>query len=1207
MSFNRSIKISVVFLVIFAWVLNSFPLKAADGSGTNVVDPITATASATDKTFDFTFTAAETMDSGEISIAVPSGWSAPQDISTTVGYTTAASTGMTADVLTALDTHTGWSTGSNIAISADGADYQEGSYSISADIAVGAQAGEKWYFNEPGAKDFGSATKMIFWIKSSVNTNAGDLQFEVDDSADLASPEETVNIPALTVDTWTEVTISLGAARSSVLSYGIKYTVDIGAATVKIDDIRAMFDDADATTSWTQSGSGKITISSDAAIKKQGTASIKAAFLPQAKPLDKYFWSSATPRSFGSYARVSFWIYSSKATEADDLKWENDNSTGLASPEDTIGLPALAATTWTYLQVTLGATRTSVLSHGIHQVIDLGAHNEYVDAMAVQVNAAESTTNWTKTSPMVLSTDTTVYHENAASLKNIVAVTAGTGDEWWYNLGAADDWSSYTNVGFWIRSTVNTSGGNLQFEYDDNTDLASPIASLDIGALTANTWSYQNLTLTDTRTTINSYGFKYTTDVGAVIINADDILLGPGEPSFSGSGPWDINVRILALANTETITVTYGDNAGSGGGVTVTSATGDATFTTKSRISDSGTLTNIASSPVVTVGTALVVDNVQLNGQAAIDLIENTTKSVSATANISHPTDCNLITNVTSKIYRSGVTNNKDCTSDNNDCYSVASCSKTSCVETEAVYTCTINMQFHADPTDEDAEYWRAWIEATDGSLTNSNYSPVDAPDVNTLRALNTTATINYGTLDPGQNSTSTNQQITVTNTGNDAIDIRLYGIDMTWNGNTIDTANQEYSLSPFTYGSGNYLKEAPSYDDVDANLPKPTESPSNSSDIFYWGLGIPSPMPSGGPYQGTNTFEAINDQGVLGWYNPSWGYRVKVTVLASEVDADLTDYPVYVDLSNLPAGFHTNVNQTDARDIRVTKYNGTLEVPREVVFYDSATDTGELHFKGNVDDGTNTDFYIYYGNGGASDYAVDAEFGAENVWNANAKMVQHMKDDPDTSHIKDSTVNANNGTKKAANEPVEADAKIAKGQSFDGADDYVDAPIPNLIDYTYEAWFYTRSFVNGNANDGTGTYFIDRQIGGNSLVSLKAISGNFAHQYRDNAGAGLGAVQGGAIQLDTWQHVVWGREEGIGFFIYVDTIKNSVADTLGALTPDSPRIGAHQGLVIFLNGLIDEIRISNIARSSTWISTEYNNQSSPSSFYTVGNQEESY
>ncbi|MCK5306031.1 MAG: hypothetical protein KAJ66_02775 [Candidatus Omnitrophica bacterium] len=67
------------------------------------------------------------------------------------------------------------------------------------------------------------------------------------------------------------------------------------------------------------------------------------------------------------------------------------------------------------------------------------------------------------------------------------------------------------------------------------------------------------------------------------------------------------------------------------------------------------------------------------------------------------------------------------------------------------------------------------------------------------------------------------------------------------------------------------------------------------------------------------------------GWYDSAWPYRVKVTILASEVDTDVTDYSIYVNLSNLPAGFHAHVNQSDASDIRVTKVNGATELPREV------------------------------------------------------------------------------------------------------------------------------------------------------------------------------------------------------------------------------------------------------------------------------------
>jgi hypothetical protein len=40
-------------------------------------------------------------------------------------------------------------------------------------------------------------------------------------------------------------------------------------------------------------------------------------------------------------------------------------------------------------------------------------------------------------------------------------------------------------------------------------------------------------------------------------------------------------------------------------------------------------------------------------------------------------------------------------------------------------------------------------------------------------------------------------------------------------------------------------------------------------------------------------------------------------------------------------------------------------------------------------------------------------------------------------------------------------------------------------------------------------------------------------------------------------------------------------------------------------NGIIDEVRVLSAALSSGWILTEYNNQNSPSSFYSVGSEEE--
>jgi len=50
--------------------------------------------------------------------------------------------------------------------------------------------------------------------------------------------------------------------------------------------------------------------------------------------------------------------------------------------------------------------------------------------------------------------------------------------------------------------------------------------------------------------------------------------------------------------------------------------------------------------------------------------------------------------------------------------------------------------------------------------------------------------------------------------------------------------------------------------------------------------------------------------------------------------------------------------------------------------------------------------------------------------------------------------------------------------------------------------------------------------------------------------------------------------------------------------------IGRNPGDGVTFNGVIDEVRISNVPRPAEWIQTEYNNQRAPAAFYTVGIEE---
>lgn len=84
----------VVFIVALSAAIFVIPADkalAVDGSGAIIVLPTSTDIGSTGNTFTFTFTAAETMSSGEIKLQAPSGWSAIQGALGSAGYTTTTS------------------------------------------------------------------------------------------------------------------------------------------------------------------------------------------------------------------------------------------------------------------------------------------------------------------------------------------------------------------------------------------------------------------------------------------------------------------------------------------------------------------------------------------------------------------------------------------------------------------------------------------------------------------------------------------------------------------------------------------------------------------------------------------------------------------------------------------------------------------------------------------------------------------------------------------------------------------------------------------------------------------------------------------------------------------------------------------------------------------------------------------------------------
>ena len=96
-----------------------------------------------------------------------------------------------------------------------------------------------------------------------------------------------------------------------------------------------------------------------------------------------------------------------------------------------------------------------------------------------------------------------------------------------------------------------------------------------------------------------------------------------------------------------------------------------------------------------------------------------------------------------------------------------------------------------------------------------------------------------------------------------------------------------------------------------------------------------------------------------------------------------------------------------------------------------------------------------------------------------------------------------------------------------------------------------------------------------------------------------------GSISINEWIYLT-GTYDGSNMRAYLNGVQVGSAAQTGNLDSSTSvvMIGGRLDLGRFFPGMIDEVRVADVARSSGWIQTEYNNQNSPSSFYTFGSEE---
>jgi hypothetical protein len=297
-------------------------------------------------------------------------------------------------------------------------------------------------------------------------------------------------------------------------------------------------------------------------------------------------------------------------------------------------------------------------------------------------------------------------------------------------------------------------------------------------------------------------------------------------------------------------------------------------------------------------------------------------------------------------------------------------------------------------------------------------------------------------------------------------------------------------------------------------------------------------------------------------------------------------------------------VYSSNGYDIIFRSSDGVTQLNHEIEKYDGSAGTLVAWVKVPIlSYTTNTAVYIYYGNSGISSSLENKAA----VWDSNYKGVWHLKENPSGTapQMKDSTSYGNNGTSYGSMTSGDQVAgKIGSGLDVE-IDDYIgtanNGSTLNVGQaFTLEAWVKrdTTGPKTVMAKKYGSAYSFKLSFTSSDVLRLDVYNGN---SYNN--------VQGSTITDTNW-HYVGAYSNGTSLKLITDGVVHSnTGSKSGTIPYDSNSLWMGVGIwggnpVDYFDGIIDEVRVSNVVRSDCWIKTGYLNQNSPSTFYTVGNEE---
>ena len=327
---------------------------------------------------------------------------------------------------------------------------------------------------------------------------------------------------------------------------------------------------------------------------------------------------------------------------------------------------------------------------------------------------------------------------------------------------------------------------------------------------------------------------------------------------------------------------------------------------------------------------------------------------------------------------------------------------------------------------------------------------------------------------------------------------------------------------------------------------------------------------------------------------NSSNAREKPIVIDKTKVAGPVDGFPVWIDVTDAQIAARA---RADGHDIYFTDSQGTV-LDREMVSYSSGHLLAWVRVP-HLDMTTSVTIYVVYG-----DVTRANQQNAQAVF-AGYAAVWHLDDSLATTAVADAT-NTYDGTATGLAPTAQVAAKLGGGITFDGTGNQniaFTSPLTGTGPHTISAWVdqQTTNRISAILTVGTNATdqarFLYGNYGNGGTVGLGLYNDDWAPAGHDLRGAGWKLVEWTYEGTNKKTHLFIDGQEITGSPHAMTGAANTPASTGTIGYAPEPTFGNPTGMV----GVLDEVRIATAIRSPGWVATEFANQNSPATFYSVG------